>query len=149
MSWELQLSRRVPRLAIPPQTSKTDSEIILALRAKGVALATCSNWLNNFIIGLITPPLVLNTGFGAYTFFAVFCLLSLIWTFCFVPETRGSEWHIISSFLGIHLTLPLGTLEAMDQYVFFESIYPLLSQVLSLEVVHSPDASDNSTYQLR
>ena len=51
-----------------------------SLRAKGVALSTCSNWLNNFIIGLITPPLVENTGFGAYTFFAVFCLLSFVWT---------------------------------------------------------------------
>ena len=26
-----------------------------SLRAKGVALSTCSNWFNNFIIGLITP----------------------------------------------------------------------------------------------
>ncbi|KAL8779032.1 MAG: hypothetical protein Q9213_007130 [Squamulea squamosa] len=60
-----------------------------SLRAKGVALSTCSNWFNNFIIGLITPPLVQNTGFGAYTFFAVFCLLSFAWTFFFVPETRG------------------------------------------------------------
>ena len=92
-----------------------------SLRAKGVALATCSNWLNNFIIGLITPPLVTNTGFGAYAFFAVFCLLSLIWTLCFVPETSGSKWHVISVFSGNHLTLPLGTLEAMDQYVFSES----------------------------
>ena len=41
--------------------------------------------------GLITPPLVQNTGFGAYTFFAVFCLLSLVWTFYFVPETRGQS----------------------------------------------------------
>ncbi|KAK7527828.1 putative MFS monosaccharide transporter [Phyllosticta citriasiana] len=60
-----------------------------SLRAKGVALSTCSNWLNNFIIGLITPPLVQNTGFGAYTFFAVFCLLALLWTFFFIPETNG------------------------------------------------------------
>lgn len=30
-----------------------------------------------------------NTGFGAYTFFAVFCLLSGIWTYWFVPETKG------------------------------------------------------------
>ncbi|KAK8186318.1 putative MFS monosaccharide transporter [Phyllosticta citribraziliensis] len=60
-----------------------------SLRAKGVALSTCSNWLNNFIIGLITPPLVQNTGFGAYTFFAIFCLLALVWTFFFVPETNG------------------------------------------------------------
>ncbi|KAJ5670067.1 uncharacterized protein N7477_005430 [Penicillium maclennaniae] len=42
----------------------------------GVALSTCSNWLNNFIIGLITPPLIENTGYGAYVFFAVFCVLS-------------------------------------------------------------------------
>ena len=60
-----------------------------SLRAKGVALSTCSNWLNNFIIGLITPPLVQNTGFGTYVFFATFCLLSLVWTHIFVPETRG------------------------------------------------------------
>ncbi|KAK9481581.1 general substrate transporter [Lipomyces starkeyi] len=60
-----------------------------SLRAKGVALSTCSNWLNNFIIGLITPPLVQNTGYGAYVFFAVFSLLSFAWTFFFVPETNG------------------------------------------------------------
>ncbi|KAJ4290902.1 hypothetical protein N0V90_010098 [Kalmusia sp. IMI 367209] len=60
-----------------------------SLRAKGVALSTCSNWLNNFIIGLVTPPLVQNTGFGAYTFFAVFCLLAFVFTFFFVPETAG------------------------------------------------------------
>jgi MFS family permease len=78
-----------------------------SLRAKGVAISTCSNWLNNFIIvsasplsksritstnccqGVVTPPLVQNTGFGAYTFFAVFCLLSFAWTWFFVPETNG------------------------------------------------------------
>jgi hypothetical protein len=32
---------------------------------------------------------VQNTGYGAYTFFAVFCLLSLVWSFFFVPETNG------------------------------------------------------------
>lgn len=60
-----------------------------SLRAKGVALSTCSTWLNNFIIGLITPPMVEQTGYGAYVFFAVFCLLSLVWTYVFVPETKG------------------------------------------------------------
>ncbi|KAM3086590.1 proliferating cell nuclear antigen [Clarireedia jacksonii] len=62
-----------------------------SLRAKGVALSTCSNWLNNFIIGLITPPLVQNTGFGAYVFFAAFCALSGLWTYIFVPETKGAR----------------------------------------------------------
>ncbi|KAF2018401.1 general substrate transporter [Aaosphaeria arxii CBS 175.79] len=60
-----------------------------SLRAKGVALSTCSNWLNNFIIGLITPPMIQNTGYGAYTFFAVFCLLAFVFTYFFIPETKG------------------------------------------------------------
>ncbi|RSL59933.1 hypothetical protein CEP54_007056 [Fusarium duplospermum] len=60
-----------------------------SLRAKGVAISTCSNWTNNFVIGLITPPLVRETGFGAYVFFAVFCLLSFIWVWFSVPETNG------------------------------------------------------------
>lgn len=62
-----------------------------SLRAKGVALSTCSNWFNNFVIGLITPPLVQNTGYGAYTFFAVFCLLAFVFTFFFIPETAGKS----------------------------------------------------------
>jgi sugar porter (SP) family MFS transporter len=60
-----------------------------SLRAKGVAMSTCSNWLNNFVIGLITPPLVQNTGFGAYAFFAVFCLIAFFFTYFFIPETAG------------------------------------------------------------
>ncbi|KAH7357045.1 putative MFS monosaccharide transporter [Rhexocercosporidium sp. MPI-PUGE-AT-0058] len=60
-----------------------------SLRAKGVAISTCSNWLNNFIIGLVTPPLVQKTGFGAYVFLAVFCLGSFAWTYLCVPETNG------------------------------------------------------------
>ncbi|EHY53293.1 Sugar transporter STL1 [Exophiala dermatitidis] len=73
------------------------------LRAKGVAWSTCSNWLNNFIIGLITPPLIQNTrGFGAYTFFAVFCALSGIWTWFFVPETKGRSLEDMDRVFGDH-----------------------------------------------
>ncbi|RCI16641.1 hypothetical protein L249_2575 [Ophiocordyceps polyrhachis-furcata BCC 54312] len=60
-----------------------------SLRAKGVAISTCSNWINNFIVGLITPPLVQETGFGAYAFFAAFCFASFLWVFYCVPETSG------------------------------------------------------------
>ncbi|KAL4928116.1 sugar porter family MFS transporter [Aspergillus undulatus] len=59
------------------------------LRAKGVALATCGSWFFNFIIGLITPPLIQDTGYGAYVFFAVFCVLAFIWAYFCVPETSG------------------------------------------------------------
>lgn len=75
-----------------------------SLRAKGVGLSTASNWLNNFIIGLITPPLVQNTGFGAYVFFAVFCAGSFAWTWFFVPETNGRSLeqmdHVFKDYRG-------------------------------------------------
>lgn len=60
-----------------------------SLRGKGVAISTATNWLMNFIIGLITPPLVQNTNYGAYIFFAIWCLLSLVWTIWGVKETKG------------------------------------------------------------
>ncbi|KAI1339717.1 putative MFS monosaccharide transporter [Xylariaceae sp. FL0016] len=60
------------------------------LRAKGVAVSTSSNWINNFIIGLITPPLIQSTGFGTYVFFAAFCLLSFVWAWFCIPETKGA-----------------------------------------------------------
>jgi MFS family permease len=71
-----------------------------SLRAKGVALSTCSNWFNNFVIGLVTPPLVQNTGAGAYTFFAVFCLLAFLFTFFCVPETAGKSLEEMDEVFG-------------------------------------------------
>ncbi|CCX34367.1 Similar to Sugar transport protein 9; acc. no. Q9SX48 [Pyronema omphalodes CBS 100304] len=59
------------------------------MRAKGVALSTCSNWFNNFIIGLITPALVQKSPYGAFAFFAVFSFLSGVWSYFVVPETAG------------------------------------------------------------
>lgn len=60
-----------------------------SLRAKGAAISSCSNWLSNSIIGLITPVLMQSTSWGTYAFFAFFCLLSLVWTYQLVPETAG------------------------------------------------------------
>nr|CBS32700.1 hexose transporter [Colletotrichum graminicola] len=71
-----------------------------SLRAKGVAISTCSSRINNFIIGLITPPMVQGTGFGAYVFFAAFCLLSGIWTWFCVPETNGKTLEQMDEVFG-------------------------------------------------
>jgi hypothetical protein len=37
----------------------------------------------------MTPALVQNSGYGASVFFAIFCLLSFVWTWFFVQETTG------------------------------------------------------------
>jgi sugar porter (SP) family MFS transporter len=58
-------------------------------RGKGVALATAVVWISNFAIGLATPPLISNTGYGTFVFFAAFSVLSGVWTYFCVPETKG------------------------------------------------------------
>ena len=56
-------------------------------RAKANALSTCSNWLFNFLIVMITPIMISNIGWGTYLFFAIVnaCFMPLIY-FTY-PET--------------------------------------------------------------
>ncbi|WWC98835.1 hypothetical protein V866_005728 [Kwoniella sp. B9012] len=75
-------------------------------RAKGVALTTASNWINNFIIGLITPPLITATdGYGAFAFFAAFSFASGLWTFFFVPETKGRTLEQMDTIFKSHTAI--------------------------------------------
>lgn len=60
-----------------------------ATRSKGVALSTAVCWLSNFIVGVITPPMIESTGFGTYVFFGAWCFLAVIWAYLLVPETKG------------------------------------------------------------
>ncbi len=60
-----------------------------SVRSKGVALSNLANWLSNFIIAIITPPLLDAAGFGAYIFFAVFCGGAVLWAIFLLPETMG------------------------------------------------------------
>ncbi|KAG8161001.1 hypothetical protein KVR01_009265 [Diaporthe batatas] len=56
-------------------------------RAKANAVSTCTNWLFNFLIVMVTPIMITNIGWGTYVFFAVVnaCFLPVIWIF--YPET--------------------------------------------------------------
>ncbi|KAH8883556.1 putative hexose carrier protein [Thozetella sp. PMI_491] len=56
-------------------------------RAKANAVSTCTNWLFNFLIVMVTPIMVTNIGWGTYLFFAAVnaCFLPIIWFF--YPET--------------------------------------------------------------
>ncbi|KAF4458530.1 high-affinity glucose [Fusarium albosuccineum] len=71
--------------ALPPEVFST------SMRAKGVALATCVNWLSNFTIGIATPPMLESIGFGAYIFFACFCCLAGIWRFSWYQRRWGAH----------------------------------------------------------
>lgn len=61
-----------------------------------MALAAASNWLSNFIVGLIVPPLVKAAPYGSFTLFAVTTSLALLWVYFFVPETNQKTLEDLS-----------------------------------------------------
>ncbi|KAF5525678.1 Sugar transporter STL1 [Colletotrichum aenigma] len=69
--------------ALPPEVFPN------GMRSKGVAFSVAVNWLSNFTVGVVTPPMIESIGFGTYVFFACFCGLAAVWAFFLVPETMG------------------------------------------------------------
>lgn len=62
----------------------------LALRSKGMGLASATNWGCNFLVVLIFPVALGAVGIAPIMgFFAVVCALGIIFTLRFVPETKG------------------------------------------------------------
>lgn len=75
----------------------------LPIRAKGVALATASNWLWNCIIAVITPYMV-DSAYGnlkTKVFFVWGCALFLCLLFAFfvIPETKGLSLEQVDKML--------------------------------------------------
>ncbi|KAF6822428.1 hexose carrier protein [Colletotrichum plurivorum] len=62
-----------------------------AIRSKGVALSTATNWISNFLVGVVTPPMIESLGFGTYVFYGSWCLVASIWAYFIVPETMGKS----------------------------------------------------------
>ncbi|KAF5654855.1 quinate transporter [Fusarium sp. NRRL 25303] len=73
-----------------------------ASRSKGVALATATVWLFNFIVGVATPPMIESIGFGVYIFFGSWCFLAAVWAFFLVPETKGKTLEQMDEIFGDH-----------------------------------------------
>jgi len=61
----------------------------LSIRGKGISIAASSNWMNNFIVGQVTPTMLNRIGFGTFIFFGVFSLLGGLFIMFFFPETKG------------------------------------------------------------
>jgi hypothetical protein len=61
----------------------------LSIRAKGTSIGASSNWMNNFIVGFIVPPMIAGIGWGLYLFFAGWLFLGALFVYFFVPETAN------------------------------------------------------------
>lgn len=72
----------------------------LRARAKGMSLSTGTNWLFNFIIAFITPPLfeVMNAGY--YFLLVGFCIISFIVVWFVYPETAHKTLEELGEVFG-------------------------------------------------
>ena len=59
------------------------------LSAKCCTITTFTQWLFQIVIANLTPRLIASVGGGTYIFYGSFCVVSLIWCWVCVPETRG------------------------------------------------------------
>ncbi|XP_008050306.1 solute carrier family 2, facilitated glucose transporter member 3-like [Carlito syrichta] len=65
-------------------------------RPAAVAVAGCSNWTSNFLVGLIFPSAAYYLGAYVFIIFTGFLLIFLAFTFFKVPETRGRTFEEIT-----------------------------------------------------
>uniref|UniRef100_F7CF10 Solute carrier family 2 member 6 n=1 Tax=Callithrix jacchus TaxID=9483 RepID=F7CF10_CALJA len=74
---------------------------VLPLRARGMASGLCvlASWLTAFVLTKSFLPVVSAFGLQVpFFFFAAICLVSLVFTGCCVPETKGRTLEQIESF---------------------------------------------------
>ncbi len=58
-------------------------------RSLGQASASANNWFWNFIVSRFTPQMFLKMKYGVYFFFASLMLISIVFVFFYVPETKS------------------------------------------------------------
>jgi sugar porter (SP) family MFS transporter len=70
----------------------------LRVRGRGMAIATFSNWLANFVVSLYFLTMIHSWGTSAtFAFYAVMCAITLVFIRFAVPETKGRELESISA----------------------------------------------------
>lgn len=61
----------------------------LSNRPYGIALGASSNWMNNFIVGQVTPDMLSHLHYGTYIFFGILTTMGAAFIFFGLPETKG------------------------------------------------------------
>nr|QMS54609.1 hexose transporter [Gongronella sp. w5] len=72
----------------------------LRIRSKAMSITTSANWMNNFIIGLITPIMLETIRYKTYVFFAIFCFLAFFFAAFVVKETKNRSLEDMDALFG-------------------------------------------------
>jgi len=60
----------------------------LSARPYGIALGASSNWMNNFIVGQVTPDMITGIRYGTFILFGLLITMGAGFVWFFVPETK-------------------------------------------------------------
>ncbi|CAI6099844.1 unnamed protein product [Clonostachys chloroleuca] len=60
----------------------------LSTRPYGVSLGASSNWMNNFIVGQVTPDMLSGITYGTYIIFGLLTSIGAAFIWFFTPETK-------------------------------------------------------------
>jgi len=74
----------------------------LAMRSKGAALGTATNWLSNFVVVEITPIGIASLGWRFYIIWTVFNLSFVPLVYFLYPETAGRTLEDIDDYFRTH-----------------------------------------------
>nr|XP_055192807.1 solute carrier family 2, facilitated glucose transporter member 3-like [Nyctereutes procyonoides] len=61
-----------------------------------MAVAGCSNWTSNFLVGLLFPSAAFYLGAYVFIIFNGFLIVFLVFTFFKVPEARGRTFEEVT-----------------------------------------------------
>ncbi|KAJ7227225.1 hypothetical protein GGX14DRAFT_628926 [Mycena pura] len=111
----------------------------LSVRGKGVSIAASSNWMNNFIVGEVTPTMLQHLGFGTFVFFGAFSLLGGLFIMFFVPETKGVTLEEMEEVFGSTTGI------AMEEQAHMDEIHRRLGLIQDLPQDTKRDAEAASS----
>ncbi|KAG7450803.1 general substrate transporter [Guyanagaster necrorhizus] len=86
----------------------------LSVRGKGLSIAASSNWMNNFIVGQVTPSMLTHIGYGTFVFFGIFSFLGGCFILFLVPETKGVSLEEMEELFGNTTNLAVEDLRRLE-----------------------------------
>jgi len=109
----------------------------LSSRAYGTALGASSNWMNNFIVGQVTPDMLSKITYGTYILFGLLTYLGAAFIWFFVPETKRLTLEEMDVVFGSE-----GTAQADFERMEEINNEIGLTAMINNGVGQSPDATD-------
>ncbi|KAK0343666.1 hypothetical protein LTR59_014727 [Friedmanniomyces endolithicus] len=72
----------------------------ISQRPYGIALGASSNWMNNFIVGQVTPDMFTGITYGTFILFGVLIMMGGGFIWFFYPETKGLSLEEMDDLFG-------------------------------------------------